>query len=317
MTDTTAMSSENKMLELSHSSMQLYHSCARKLEFRKFYEYSKWEESVPASVGQALHRGYQQYLINPDDKEAAIWEMMKAYPLKWQKTENDLRSMQASYMTLLAMMAYPAMEDYELAYLNINGEMKPAIEVPFRIRFRNVEIPGYDLSYIGYTDAILYKKSADQYTVFDIKTHRDTSYDLTPKYLFDTQCIPYAIVLEHILGKKINTLTVNYFTAFVDIMQPDIQIFQFEKTKQDVQDWLQGLYLDILAIKQYKELNFFPRDARSCVLWGRPCPNLEFCHSRDPALINHMLALAAAAATDAAPKHKIKPWIDFEIEIGV
>ena len=53
--------------------------------------------------------------------------------------------------------------------------------------------------------------------------------DKTAIYHFDEQCIPYAIVLERVLGHSIDNLTVKYLSVYIDIEKPQVQPYEVKK----------------------------------------------------------------------------------------
>ena len=128
-------------LRVSYSSLNTFESCPRKFEFSKLFDRRPWTgEEFAAAVGTALHKGYQEYLVS-NDRDKALWAMAKAYPheLEWtvEASKAEPRSLAACAITLDAMIDSDAMNEWEVAQIkNPQGEIVPAIEVPYEIRFK-------------------------------------------------------------------------------------------------------------------------------------------------------------------------------------
>lgn len=301
-------------LRLSHSSRRTFHSCARKLEFRKFHPSMSRDESLDGEVGHALHEGYQHYLIHKD-RDAAMFAMLQRYPVHLNSNPSNSKSVEACYPTLNSMIDSGAFLEYEIAEIKcLDGEVRKAIEVPFQI-----DITGFDLGngisviYVGYVDAILYDKILDEYLVIDIKTTRWNLDDFTPVYHFDEQCIPYAIVLERILGRSLDNLTVKYISVYIDIEKPKVTPYEFRKTRADIEDWARGLLVDLQLIKMYYQMGWFKRNSNACVTFGKVCPHFSLCNTRDSNAIDKYLTLGQEPYVEEA----IIPWIKLDMELGV
>jgi len=307
-------------LRLSHSSLQTFRSCARKLEFRKFHPTMTKDESLDGEVGHALHVGYQHYLVN-QDRDAAIFAMLQRYPVHLNSNPSNPKSVEACYPTLNAMIDSGAFLEYEIAEIKcLDGEVRKAIEVPFQI-----DLTGFDLGinsnnlshtipiiYVGFIDAILYDKVLSEYLVIDIKTTRWHLDDMTPVYHFDEQCIPYAIVLERILGRSLDNLTVKYISVYIDIEKPKVTPYEFKKTRIDIEDWARGLLIDLQMIKMYYQMGWFKRSPSSCVTFNKVCPHFGLCNQRDHTAIARHLTL------DQKPyvEEEIIPWIKLDLELA-
>ena len=298
-------------LMLSHSSRGTLRGCGQKFHIYKFFKHPKRQAQLAPDVGTALHIAYQDWLKHDDDDQA-LWELMKSYPLKLCWDSQDVRSLEAAVSTLDAMIASRMSSEYEIAQIKLeSGELVPAIEVPFEIMLENFQLPnGMQVSFIGYIDAFLYSSFLDNYRAVDIKTHRDTSWDLTPSYKNHEQMVPYGIVLEHILGRQIEQFDVTYFCAFVDLMEPRIEEQTYRKTQKDIQEWLLSLIIDIRTIKQFMELGYWQRAGHGCKSFNKPCKYLNCCHLEDPDELQKFLLL------DNEPsEHPWDPWVKFSIEL--
>lgn len=310
-----------EVLRVSYSSLNTLSSCARKFELDKLYPRVEQpaEEFYAASVGQALHAGYQNWLVTRD-ADSATWEFTKAFPfeLEYQQT-NDYRSYHAALSTLEAMIADYSINDYRLAtIIHPDGHEVPAIEVPFAIRFEGLSIPpcarfphGAVFEFIGFIDAIMQNVMTDMYRSLDIKTTRMRVGDLDAKFKFDTQQVPYGIVIDHIARGAVDSFEVLYLNAYIDLLKPDIEFKPFLKTQADVQEWAFNRVLQFQQIAKYATLDYFPRTEHGCLFFNKPCRFIEPCQSRDRQAIMDWLTLGDTNfRTD-----NFQPWIVATLEV--
>lgn len=282
-----------KNLVLSHSTRSSFRRCSRLLEFNKLFgDGDKGEEQFAAECGKALHTGFQNYLINRNETKA-IFAFLMAYPYdsEYAKPENVSRGLEACYITLLEMMRSPIADQYELIHIKTKfGDTRPAIEVPFAIEIVNSPMP-IPVYFVGFIDAILYDKINDRYLVCDIKTTRMNILDYSVRYEFDEQTVPYGIILEHILGKKIEEFRVSYLSAYIDILEPKVAMYPFTKTQDHIDDWYRGLCEDIGRIAKYYKSQFFPRatNGETCYSFNKPCYFADYCSNRNPEIIARMV----------------------------
>lgn len=320
-------------LRLSYSSLNTFESCARKFELDKLFQHSRIrEDAFAADVGTAIHKGYQDWLIH-QDRDKAVWEFLQAYPYELSQLEKfEDRSVQAALATLEDMFDSVPMMDYELAQimrpatkeeLALNPDAKfvqaPAIEVPFEIRFQNLMLPptpkypnGCGVAFIGYIDAIMRNIITDIFRTTDIKTHRRHLRDATAKYKFDSQQIPYGIVVDHVAGNRVEQFEVNYFDCFVDILEPRITLYPFLKTQEDLQEWLTTIILQIQRLQRFAELGFFPRTMGGCLFYNKPCRYLDPCMSRDSKVLTEWFLMGEDPTKE--PEEEFQPWILTEID---
>lgn len=282
-----------KNLVLSHSGRSSFRRCARLLEFNKLYgDAEKRDEQFAAECGKALHVGFQNYLVHKNE-EKAIFAFMIAYPheLEYLKPENQSRSLEACFITLMELIHSPIMDRYELINIKTRfGDEKPAIEVPFAIEITNSPMP-IPVWFVGFIDAILYDKVEGIYLVDDIKTTRMHISDYSARYEFDEQTVPYGIILEHLLGIKIEHFKVSYLSAYIDLLEPRVAMYQFTKSQDHITDWYIGLCEDIGRISKYYKKQWFPRatNGDTCFSFNKPCWHNDTCSMRDPEIINRII----------------------------
>ena len=295
-------------LELSHSSRCAFRACPRKFEFRKLYNNSRRSESLAAGSGTALHNGIQTYLAT-GDREEAEWHFIRTFPIEFQKSLYDNRSIVGSWVTLQNMMNWERLQEFELARISVNGEEKPATEVPFILRIEN--FPWYEdgepitIDYVGYIDLIMYSKLNDTFAVFDIKT-TEKNFDESVKYTFDEQCLPYGLVLESLLNHDLSLgFEVDYWVAVTNALEPRNKLYSFQKSPVDIQEWLVNYIEDLGQIRKYYLQGYFPRYGNACMGFNRPCVNADFCSTRDRDTIEMLIA------SDELQKEgrEVEPWV--------
>jgi hypothetical protein len=305
-------------LILSHSSRSTFRRCARQFEFSKMFgEGSKNDEMFAADVGKSLHEGFQEYLISRDE-EKAILKFLIHYPhhLEFMRPEYHYnRSLEACYITLMELINSPMADRYELIHIKTQLEgnpVLPAIEVPFALEIINSPMP-IPVWFVGFIDAILYDKQEDIYIVNDIKTTRINVNDMSPRYEFDEQTVPYGIILEQMLGRKIEHFKVSYLSAYIDLMEPKVSMYQFIKTEDHIQDWYTGLCEDIGRIANYYKKQSFRRttNGETCFSFNRPCFFAEFCSIREAETI---AKLTGGEVRKGLFHDDQKPWVTAQLE---
>ena len=305
-------------LSLSHSSRETLASCARKLEFRKFFRHSKRTDSEAGDIGKCLHVGVQSYLKTRDEKEAAA-SLLLSYPIKYHLKPMQARSLEACYSTLQAAINHQDLGRYQLAFINFDGEERPAVEVPFLIHINQSlskycpNEPTIAITYRGFVDAIFYDALTDSYIVLDIKTTRSNRADYTCMYKFSDQCLPYAMILERILGKPVKRLEILYYVLYIDALEPRALFYEFTKTEQDIQDWGRGIALDIRNLQLFYSTRWFPRRGAACSSWNRVCTHFDYCDMRNVEDIEQRLALSNEVETKDI---EFNPWFEMNLELA-
>lgn len=321
------MTDPTDYLRVSYSSLNVASTCWRKFEFRKLYPKKVWtgEDFYAANVGKAIHEGYQNYLVS-QDKESAIWAMMQTFPFEAEiQQSNDSRSFEAALSTFEEMLSEVRIQEYELAKIRrpnnpaeilqglSGGVVVPAIEVPFEIRFKGITLPdGRGIAFTGFIDAILRNHLSGLFRTTDIKTTRVNMRDSTAKYQFDSQQVPYGIIVDHVAQGEVDAFEVLYFDCYVDLLEPTVKLYPFMKTRTDVQEWITNKVLQFQNIQRFMVADYFPRAESGCLAWQKPCVYLEPCISRDRASLTEWFLMGE----EAAKEEEFFPWIVADIEVG-
>lgn len=324
-----------KNFHASYSSMNVASSCWRKLELDKFYpKRSRAQEDwYAADVGSALHAGFQSYLID-ENREQAEWKFMRAFPFveEWSQP-NDYRSFDAAFATLHEMMDSMQMGEYALAKIRrpwspkeiadskelgvdltlVESPIVPAIEVPFEIRFKGMELSdGRGISFIGYIDAIMQKHATGVFRTLDIKTSRMHLSDATGKYMFNSQQVPYGIVVDHVAQGIVDSFEVLYLDCYIDLLEPKVALYPFTKYREDVNEWALNKVIQFEQLIRFERDGYFPRTDGGCLFFNKPCRYLDICHERDRESLESWFLMGEEPASDREEFH---PWIIADIEI--
>lgn len=308
------MTSPTQYLKVSYSSMNTFESCARKFEFNKLYPRKDDPgEAFAADVGTAIHHGYQDFLVH-GGRDQAVWRLMQDYPYELEfMQDKDDRSAEAALATLEEMFDSTDMAEWTLATVRKpDGIEVPAVEVPFELRFKGITLPdGRGIAFTGFLDALMFNEFSGEYRTLDIKTHRRYARDATAKYKFDSQQVPYGIIVEHLQGHAVESFEVLYLDCFVDVAEPRVQLYPFLKDQGDVQEWLTKKVMQFQQIQRYMEMDFFPRTDSGCMNWNRPCWFLDICQSRNREAITNWLL----EGEEPHDRQYEEPWIVAELDL--
>lgn len=295
------------ILELSHSTLMAFDSCPRKLEFPKLFGINLRDRSKASDGGNALHLAVGEYLISKD-KSAATWILLENYPIDLCSNPMWAWSLEACYSVLISLFHFfDSHKELELA--KVDGI--PAVEIAFEISI-NHNIPTLmPVVYRGYIDFIFHNKVDNTFFVIDLKNTAANVQDFTPMYRWDSQCLPYGLVLNHILNKPIENLEVKYLIAKVDIVNPFTLLLEFEKSKSDIEEWARNLYMQLYTIDKYIQSKWFPRNSKGCMAFSRKCRYYNLCESRKISTISTMLQ-----SQETSSKREFNPSIRIEMELN-
>lgn len=302
---------------VSYSSLNTAASCLRKFEFNKLYprKARDSEEQFAADVGKSLHAAVQHWLIHGDE-DAALWVLMTTFPYVWEYNQiRDDRNLEAAIATLERIIDENDMTEWELIELRLDdGSVVPAIEVPFEIRLKGLTLSdGRQIVYTGWIDAIMRHKGTGLIRTLDIKTNRSTLKDSTAKYKFDSQQIPYGIIVEHLQGNQLEDFEVLYLDCFIDLVEPRVTLYPFLKLQEDLQEWMMNVILEIGRIQTAHKMDYFPRTGGGCISWNKPCFFLEVCETRNREAIEVWL-LEGSEIQEEQPWN---PWVRVELDMGI
>lgn len=309
-------------LILSDSSWTKLHDCPRKFELYKMIGHGdhQFEDNLHTGSGKALHAGWQEWMTSRNRKQA-IWQFMKRYPAALCKSGMQVKSMEACYSALEAMMQNKFFESrFELAYINtpFHNTPQPAVEVPFRITFAGVSALStrhVPIVWDGYIDAILWDTLNHRFVVVDVKTLGRDLPDYSIQFSRDSQCIPYSFILEKATGQTANMLDVIYFVVYIDALAARALPYEFHKTQVDIDEWAFDVANDIRNIKMMADIQYFTKRGKSCFGFS-PCVYHRVCDYKAKKDLEETMADIWGKADHSARSERMKPWFELSVEIA-
>lgn len=297
-----------EILEVSHSTLNSYHSCPRKLEFAKLFKYNLRGRGTAGDAGNALHSAAGVYL-QTKNKELAIWTLMFEYPIDLCSNPLWNWSLEATYAGLIQLMNYLDLHpELELAVI---GD-KQAVEVPFLINIHHNITDLMPVVYRGYIDFVFYDRLENKYKIVDLKGTTYDIKDIHAKWRWDSQCLPYALVLKRALDESVDSLDVEYLVTKVHLLESSIIPLEYYKSSDDIKEWTQDLLVDLMTINSYIQTQWFPRRSTSCIGFGKVCKFFDLCESRD---LNTIKLMLSSKETKIEEK-PFNPWITLDLEIA-
>lgn len=308
-------------LFLSHSSRQVLNSCEKRLEFRKFYSHAykqtiAADDDINLGSGTAMHVAWQSWLLH-QDKQKAAWELLRHYPHKQSKSIMQTKSVEACFLTMEELYQHPFESRYSIAWVKVNGETRPAIEVPFQITLKGINLAPADsglhipVHYIGNIDVIFWDALMECFVVCDLKTTRKLLNDYTIKYQFDEQCLPYGYIIELVTQKLVTSFEVIYMVAYIDALKPFARPYSFMKTQESVQEWAKSFIMDIRRLQSMFATNHFPRRGNACMGY-QACEYADVCTYTDASGIRNWLSLAFPGDYQ---RSRPEPWFRIELQM--
>lgn len=319
----------DKDIRLSYSTNSTFESCLRKFELTRLYSQPPRNDGSTASgAGTALHAGIQNYW-EFGDEDRAMWAMFQKYPHALSAGWRDDRSLEACMATLESMIQQSHVDEFELATIVrpalpdprnpeviIPSAVVGAVEVPFEIELVRTGggsplVTGRRLTFVGSIDGLMRSRYSGKFRTRDVKTHRDNKQDRTAVYKHNAQQTPYGLILEHIQGHAIEDFEVNYLDVYVDLVEPRLNNYNFNKTRDDVNDWFINRIIQVQRLNQALSTGYFPRTENGCMSFNRPCNRIHVCDSRNPAAIQDMLLLGG----EPEPPKPFVSWVQVQLEI--
>lgn len=264
----TAESLSSNPLRLSYSSLETLSECERKFQLDKLLVgETNREESEHFSFGHGFGVGIATYLVT-QDQDRALYEAWLAY---WPEIETEKKNVA---LCLAAIMAsFQPLDDLLAEYEVISFNGKPAVELSFKLDIN----PSY--YFVGHIDVVLRNRYSGVCVVLDAKTTGSQLLDLSPMYKHSGQTVGYSIALDKIVGKQLSSYGVMYFVAQIGKdYKIKIHPLLFEKTLMDRLQWFITLGMDVKRLEQMTEMGIFPKRARSCLNFNRPCKYFGTCH---------------------------------------
>lgn len=256
-----------QQIRLSHSSLEVLHTCERKFQLDKLIETDlEKEESEHFSFGTAYGVGIATYLSTADSSLA----LYKAWLAYWPEIETDGKNVPLLLHTL--KLAFKECDDLLVSYEVVSFERKEAVELSFKINISDFYY------FVGHIDVVLRDKYTGIHYILEVKTTSRNLFDLSPLYANSGQALGYSIALDKIVGEKVSSYGVIYLVAQIG-KDAKIKIHRliYEKTILDRLNWFISLLMDKKQLDMMREIGIYPKRGASCLSYNRPCKYFGVC----------------------------------------
>lgn len=267
-----------RLKRLSYSSSLTLHTCPRKYQLYKLGVEIVEDDNVTLAFGHAVGTGIQS-TIQGKPHEQVVMDMFLAWDadLMLENTKDKKSFWNAVFAIerFNAIKNLTLLKDYELAYFEHNGELKPAVELSFRVNLPD------GFSYIGFVDLVLRHKVTGEFMVLELKTTKFREID-EAIYKNSAQALGYSVILDH-LAPHASDYKVMYLVY--KSTSREIEPFFFNKSFTQRALWLRQLLLDVELIRTYDEISIFPMYGESCFNYFRRCEYYGICHMETSRLV--------------------------------
>ena len=278
-----------KLLNLSYSSLNVWHSCPTKFMMQKFAELEQAHRSSAATlIGTAVHESFQTYLIT-ESFENAVKVLMLKYPIKLKKASTGKYHFLYAFYLLRQLINWYEQSGLQLMYINGKPAVEFKVETVYQIK-KDGAATGKEIHYIGFIDAIFLEKATGEVIICDIKTSSTTASEEEEysKYALSPQTVEYVSNFMSLLGysdseikEHIDNVKVLYLIARFNNIDSEVVPIWFTKTSEDL-DNMRLAITDLVAelLKKGKDLHNYYRSG-NCNTFGQLCPFFPLCSSTD------------------------------------
>jgi hypothetical protein len=269
---------EQKLRELSYSSVLTLHACPRKYELSKLAkEAGSNTRSVTFAFGHSMGAGIQEYMLaltqgmqEPAAFDKALLAAFLAYDYDLLDAgwDSEIRAKKSFATSVLALhhfrqlRATGILADYEVATIN----RVPACELSFRIKLLD------DFVYRGFMDMVLRHKHTGELLVLEIKSTGVVANEAN--YKNSSQALGYAVILDS-LGTDQQSFDVLYLVY--NTRAQDFQQMLFTKFFHQKVDFINSLVMDCELVTKYEAADYFPKHGESCFSFFRNCEFYDTC----------------------------------------
>jgi hypothetical protein len=269
---------------LSHSSMELLHSCPRLFQLYRLSiqdgELSNEDASKKETTfcfGHVVGEGIQ-LILQGWPMRLVLFKLFTSWyaPLDARDEKKNKSFSEAILAVELFAAKYTAgilLPNYELVILS---DGTPAIELGFKIHL------GEGFVFKGKIDAILKHKETGEIVVLEDKTSSQNS--INPiQYQNSSQALGYGIVVDYLFPTH-SSYKVIYL--IFNTKSRDYEQFPFDKSFHQRAAWLQSLLLEKETIKLY-ENHVFPMRGENCInRFYQTCTYLNICQTSTEILLS-------------------------------
>lgn len=273
---------EEGKITYSHSLSELFHSCPRKFQIQAINGHGEQEYSPTFSLGHATAAGIQAILSGATFNQVVL-EMLLNWNVRLWETDYKKRSIDMAWTAIQKFYLYQDMvlSGWEVAwFIDQHGNKRSGVEFDFKLIFPDGS------SYQGHVDCILYNPEKKEFRVLELKT---TSQYHESSYRNKGQTLGYSLIVDYILSsmqeminlspeeiEKIQSNTQVLYLVY-DIKMECFETLPLSHSRLAKAEFLQTITLDILQIKNYQEINFFPKNGASCRSFNKDCKFFGTC----------------------------------------
>jgi len=288
--------------QLSHSSLNLLHTCPRKYQLTKLCGRQE-QDSEDLEFGKAVGYGIQQLLLG-----RSVVDVFFDVFLGWKRDiEEDSPAINRKKKTIWhALSAIQIFERTHLIQLNNHYEVAtfnevPAVELGFRIKI------GADYYYRGFVDVVLIHKVKRELLVVELKTTA-AKYIHEAKFANSSQGLGYSLICDFIAQQHPDVIASSYrilYLVYKTTLLEYEEMF-FSKSHSQRAQWIKEMLVEVDTMEIYDREDCFPMHGESCESWGRPCDFFGVCNLSNDVLLKN-------PPTD----YKIEADIDFTFNISL
>lgn len=255
-----------RFFELSHSSVKLKNSCARKYQMYKLIRHPNMyerESTIHTAFGSAVGAGVQSYLVDQDINKAYHEAFVNWDFYLWEKLHGKFFSAALEAINRAVPWVEKLLEDgYKVATIND----RPATEVAFKII-----IPDR-AQYVGFIDAVMIHEDTGKYLNLELKTMNRMFHPSA--FENSAQDLGYLAVTS-IAG---DAHMATWYPVCV-AMASDLYwvTAKFERTDKQLQEFLLSLQIELVHLELMETLGVYPKNGDACLAWGRVCPMYGEC----------------------------------------
>lgn len=261
---------------ISHSIVSGLHACPRKFVLEKISANYKSEylianePNIDFVFGHSVGAGIQTFLAFDRNLTYGLYAAFLGWHAKWDFGKEDYlrRKHKTIERAVLAVESFSyfsntALDEWEIFKLE---DERPAVELSFCIDFGGSK-------YFGHIDLILRNVRTGRIAIGENKTSGYSNPD-EASYRNSGQALGYSIVLDSLVG-ELADYDVLYLVY--SATSQEWQCFPFAKSVAKKLEWMQDRLFDMGHIKQYFQMQHFPQDGASCLLFNRRCQFFGQC----------------------------------------
>lgn len=297
------MEIDKRILNLSYSSRNTLHACARKFQLYRLNSKSEILEDLTQDLtfayGHCIGTGVQD-IFEGKNLESIIWNAFIGWETDLMNENSNQKKSFWGAIHAIRQLYYARasgfLDDYELVHWN----GKPAVELSFSIALPDGFI------YRGFVDLVIKHKLTGQVVVIECKSTSNANVQ-PAMYKNSSQAIGYSIVLDAIFP-ELSSYTVYYLVY--PTKAAEWTTIPFEKSYYQRALWIRELILDCEMIKLYEEAQIYPMNGESCYDFYRECEYIQHCTLPTKHLVDTLTEKRSAEIDAELDKFQIKIGIE-------